>query len=441
MPRHKNAREGVSFINLAASIAEIYTFDTMCHDFAIMIENRKRERVYMDWAAATPLLPAAKAAMEPFLAEWYGNPSAIHQEGVQARAAVEAARSQIARAIHVRPEFVTFTGSGTEANNLALLGVIESLRQSGESLSEVEVITTRIEHSSIYQAMQRVEQMGVVVRYVDVDAQGCVVLESLRELLSERTRLVACAYVNSEIGSIQPLHAIRKTIRSAENTFDTNIFLHIDAAQAPLWLSCQFDSVGADVVTFDFGKCCGPKGVGALVQSRRVSIAPTTFGGGQESGLRPGTENVAGIVGAAAAFAWAQAGWRERSESVQVIRDAWVRRLSTDIQEAVVNGPTGEGRVANNINISVPGLDTEYAAVVLDSKGFAVSTKSACSGAGGGESTVVREISGDPARAASTLRITLGPDTTSEALTDLGKALKNHIQMMATLENPPSTPD
>jgi cysteine desulfurase len=159
-----------------------------------------------------------------------------------------------------------------------------------------------------------------------------------------------------------------------------------------------------------------------------VKLAPTAFGGGQESGLRPGTENVAGIVGAGVAFSWAQASWRERAEQVQVVRDEVISYLHTELPEVILNGSHGEERVANNINISLPGIDTEFATVVLDTHGFAVSTKSACSGAGGGESAVVREISGDPARATSTLRITLGTNTLIDQLKDLVTVLKAHIQ-------------
>lgn len=390
-------------------------------------------RVYLDYAAATPLLPAAFSAMGLFLKGDFGNPSAIHQEGVRARQAVEQAREQIAGAVQVRPEYVTFTGGGTEGNNLVIFGIIESLKASGRDYADMEVITTHIEHPSISVAMNRLQSQGVGVRYVSVDESGKIVLAELKELLSGKTVLVSCAYANSEIGTVQSLHAIRKILNEAEQSFATEVFLHVDGAQAPLWLSCQFATVGADFLVLDFAKCHGPKGTGAVVRSRRAKPLAVSFGGGQESGLRPGTENVPGIVGAAVAFADAQEYWKERSEKVSAVRDEAMRLLETSIPGLVLNGARGVNRLANNINISILGLDTEFAAVVLDSKGFAVSTKSACAGAGGGESTVVKNISHDPARALSTLRFSLSPETTVEDLKKLTDVLLQHTIKMKSL--------
>ncbi|MAZ30352.1 hypothetical protein CL655_03670 [bacterium] len=404
----------------------MYIFCTVCHIFSM------NERIYLDWAAATPLLPLAKAAMEPYLTELFGNPSAIHQEGQRARDAVEAARTQVARALQVRPELVTWTSGGTEGNNLAILGVVEAVHAAGRAYTDMAVVTTKIEHPSVGLAMEALAQRGVEVRCVSVGETGKIDLTHLNELLDERVVLMSTAYANSEIGTIEPVHAIRKQLNAAEAKHQTHIYFHLDAAQAPLWLTCQFDSLGADLVTLDATKCCGPKGVGVLVRSRRVELAPTIFGGGQEQGLRPGTENVASIVGAAKAIEWAQADWRERSESVGAVRNTAVTHLLEHIPQAVLNGaPCSSGeRLANNINISIPGLDTEYATVVLDTAGFAVSTKSACSGAGGGASTVVQETTGDPARASATLRITLGPDSTPAHIQSLTEVLKKHIEKM-----------
>ncbi len=397
-----------------------------------MFGKKTNKRVYLDWAAATPLLPEAKAAMEPFLTNDFGNASAIHQEGVKARLAVDSARSLVARSFQVRPEFVTFTSGGTEANNISILGLIENLKGAGREYSDMEVVTTQIEHPSVLKTMQRMEDLGVNVKYVEVDEQGKIELSKLKEILSEKTVLVSCSYVNSEIGVIQPLRSIRKVIREAEERNKTQIFFHVDAAQAPLWLNCQFDSTSADFLTLDASKCCGPKGVGVLIRSRRSALVPTSYGGGQESGLRPGTENVAGVAGAGVAFKAAAEKLVERAEKVREVSDKAVAHILQEIPGAILNGPEGEERVANNINISIPGLDTEFATVVLDKHGFAVSTKSACSGAGGGESYVVKEISDDPDRAASTLRITIGPGTTLKQVQELAEVLRLHIDKMST---------
>lgn len=384
------------------------------------------ERVYLDWAAATPLSLEAYGAMQPWLQEEYANPSAIHAEGQRARDAVEAARGQVGEALQVRPEFVTWTGSGTEANNIAILGTIEHLRANGHAYSDMEVVSTAIEHPSVARTLEYLDGIGVVVHQAAVKETGVIDLDSLRSLVNDRTVLLTTHYINSEIGTIQQTRTLRKVL----NEKAPAALLHIDAAQAPLWVSCQFDSVGADLLTLDAGKCCGPKGVGVLVRGRGVDLAPTIHGGGQENGLRPGTENVAGIAGAAVAIKWAQSDWRARSESVSAVRSQAISHILEEIPEAILNGPTGNERAANNINISIPGLDTEYATVVLDKHGFAVSTKSACSGAGGGASTVVMAATQDLARATSTLRITLGPNTTIKQIQSLTATLKQHIISM-----------
>jgi len=388
-------------------------------------------RVYLDWAAATPLLPAAYEAMVPYLSGNFGNPSAIHGEGQITRTAVEAARATVAAAVQVRPEYITWTSGGTEGNNLAIFGVIESLAQQGRTYESMTLITTKIEHPSVSEACSALSKRGVTVRYVQVNEVGKIDLEHLRTLLDKSVVLCTTALINSEIGTIQPARAIHKILHEAEIKHGSQIFLHLDAAQAPLWINCQFDALAADYVSLDAAKCCGPKGVGVLVRGRRTDLVPVVHGGGQEGGLRPGTENVAGIVGTAVAINQAQAGWKERSEAVALVRDQAIKHIQLELPQTLVNGAAGEDRVANNINISIPGLDAEFAAVVLDKHGFAVSTKSACSGAGGGASTVVLETTEDPVRAASTLRITLGPDTALDQLKSLTSVLKKHVDQMS----------
>lgn len=393
----------------------------------------KKRRVYLDWAAATPLSKRAKQAMVSALDASYGNPSAIHKEGQVAKEIVEEARTKVARTVQIKPEYVTFTSGGTESNNIAIIGLVEKLHQAGRDFKDMQVITTRIEHPSVTNACLALAERGVDVQFVDVDEIGQVQKNHLRSLLSGKTVLVSVAYANSEIGTVQPLHHLQKIIKTAEAAEGTKIFLHLDAAQAPLWLQCQFDTLGADLVSLDFAKCCGPKGVGALLRSRRVELGPVLHGGGQEAGLRSGTENVAGVAGGAVAFVEAQTSFKDRSERVKKVRDAGLQLLGEMDERVFINGGTGTDRIANNINISILGIDTEYLAVWLDSKGFAVSTKSACSGAGGGESTVVKEISDDAARANSTLRITLGPDTTVQNLEALAKEIKSHLGKMSEL--------
>lgn len=393
----------------------------------------KKRRVYLDYAAATPLSKMASSAMQLVMRESFANPSAIHAEGVKARRLIEESRKNIAKAVQIRPEFVTFTSGGTESNNIAIIGLVEQLHNEGREYSDMEILTTNIEHPSVTNAVLSLKERGVHVKFISVKSDGRINIDELKKNLTTKTVLLTLAYVNSEVGTIQPLHAIQKVLQEGEGIFSKKIFLHLDAAQAPLWVSCQFNSLGADLVSFDFGKCNGPKGVGALMRTSRTVVTPVLFGGGQESGLRSGTENVVTIVGGTIAFIEAQKQFKAAAERIAKIRDEAIKQLlaiSTSIQ---LNGAEGSARVANNINISLVGIDTEYLTIVLDAKGFAVSTKSACAGAGGGESVVVKELTNDSVRAASTLRITLGPETSVQNLKELANHIKNYLKVTSEL--------
>ncbi len=391
-------------------------------------------RVYLDHAAATPLCAAARAAMAPLLAESYGNPSAIHAEGQAARAVVENARTQVARTLGVRPAGVAFVSGGTEANALAIVGHLTARVRAGAAWSDMEVISTPLEHPSVLETLQELTTRGVTVRMVAVSETGMVTPAALRAVLSEKTALVTMAYVNSEIGTIQPVSSLVRVVRAfARERNLPRITVHLDAAQAPLWVPCQLSRLGVDMLSLDGGKCGGPKGSGAVVTHGVVPLAPVLWGGGQEQGLRPGTENVLTIAGFAAALSWAQLGMEERVSRIRTLRDTGIQELLEALPGAVLNGPVGEERVANNINISIPGLDTEYAVVALDVAGVAASTKSACAGVGGGESVVVKAITGDADRARSTLRFTLGPDTKATDLTTTARILADHRALMSTL--------
>jgi cysteine desulfurase len=373
-------------------------------------------RVYLDYAAATPVLPQVIEAMAPYQSVEFGNPSAIHHEGVQARQAVEAARTAVATTLHIQPSSVTFTSGGTESNNLAISGVVAALHHRGVAYTDMEIITTAIEHPATLQTVEYLALAGVTVQYVGVNAVGRVDLNRLATLLSVRTVLVTIAYVNSEIGTIQDLGGVARVIKKHNRTTGALTLLHTDAAQAPLWLPCSLNQLGVDLLSLDAGKFGGPKGIGVLARVKGTQLRTVVHGGGQEASLRPGTEPVALVVGFALALTLAQDDWKERQEKVAAIRDYFFKKLTNTMPALIINGPLGQDRVANNVNVSISRLDSEFAVISLDVAGIACSTKSACSSAGGGESTVVMAISNDKARASSTLRFTLGPDTTKEEI-------------------------
>ncbi len=387
------------------------------------------KRIQLDFASTTPVHSEVYKAMQPYFCDEWANPSAIYKEGVHAREVVESSRTELARTLRVRPSDVTFTSGGTESNNLALIGVIDALENSGRSCTDMEIVTTRIEHPSVLETVQYLEKRGIAVRYVSVDKEGLIDMHHFESVLNEKTVLCTFAYVNSEIGVVQDIKKITRIIRVWNEKHTAHIFIHTDASQAPLWLPCALDALGVDMMTLDAGKCYGPKGVGVLVHRQHVPIQSIVYGGGQESGLRSGTENTALIVGCVRALVRAQEGYVSRSKAVALLRDTLFTLLLDTIPRVTING-SHTSRVANNVNISIPEIDTEYAVITLDAKGVAVSTKSACGAQKQSGSYVVREVTHDDDRAQRTLRLTLGEETTRDELECVVSILKEHVMFM-----------
>lgn len=393
------------------------------------LRQGRKKRIYLDHAAATPVAAAVKKAMYPWLHEWYGNPSAIHAEGQRARDAVEDARVSLARTLHVRPHDITFTSGGTESNNLAICGHVTAVQEGGVPLEKMRVLTTAIEHPSVTNTLKSLKEKGVRLEHIPVDEGGRVDTRAFEQLLGDDVVLVTCAYANSEVGVVQDIKRMTRIVRAWNQSHERKVLVHLDASQAPLWLPCQLDMLGVDMMTLDGVKCGGSMGSGVLVHRHGVALQPIVRGGGQESGLRGGTENVAGIVGVATAITHAQETWEVRSARVSKIRDECIRLLQYEIPGVVVNGSL-QDRLPNNINISLPGVDTEFAVVVLDRHGIAASTKSACSGADSSGSEVVRTLSGNDALADSTIRFTLGEETTLRELRVAVMVLQKHVAHM-----------
>lgn len=372
--------------------------------------------------------PAVREAMFAYEEVLHGNASAIHAEGREAKQTLNMARQEIATLLGVRAEGVIFTGSGTESNNLAILGLLKDRYEAGTPYKEMEVVTLKTEHSSIIKPLAYLEKKGVKIHYLAVESSGLVSPKALAAVLSPRTVLVTITYVNSEVGTVQPLRRLARVIRKYEQEHGRKIIFHTDAAQAPLWEPLSLEQLDVDLMSLDARKFGGPKNVGLLVWQKGVKLAPLIYGGGQEGGLRPGTEDVGGALGAVIGLRLATVGQAERVARVRARRDYLLTELRKVQPDLLVNGSLEtDERVANNLNISLPGVDTEYATVVFDTYGVAVGTKSACAGAGGGESTVVRALYDDPARACATLRITLGPETTTADCDYLVQVFKSQV--------------
>lgn len=394
--------------------------------FLFWKNSKKAPRIHLDYASATPVCDEVYAAMEPYIRGMWVNPSALYAEGVALRTVIENSRERLARTLNVRPRDITFTSGGTEANNLALIGVIEAQHKEGRAYADMEIIATRLEHPSIMETLSYLEGRGVVITYVPVDAEGLIDIRVLETLLHTKTVLVTFAYVNSEIGVVQDVKKITRMVRKWNEVHGVRVLVHTDASQAPLWLPCALDMLGVDMMTLDAGKCYGPKGVGVLVHRQWVEIVSIAHGGGQEAGLRSGTESLPLIVGCVTALVRAQAGWQSRSVKAAALRDRLIALLTTAIPSAMLNGSL-TARVANNVNISILGLDTEYAVIWLDAKGIAASTRSACGAQGSTGSSVVRAMTHDEARATATLRFTLGEATTEKELIAATRILADFV--------------
>lgn len=386
----------------------------------------------MDYASAPPVHPAALRAMDG-AHRFIGNPGAIHAEASAAAAALEDARTRVAAQLSVKAREVVFTSGLTESNNLALVGFARALERKKRTLEGTHWLVSAIEHTSVLDCFGEIERMGGLVEYVMPDEIGRVTPESVHAMLRKETVLVSIGWANNEIGTIQQLSKIRGILDAHEKEFATEVLLHSDAGQAPLYMPNTAHTLGIDMLSLGSNKLYGPHGIGALYLNNRADIVRTIQGGPQERKLRPGTESVALALGFAAAYE-AVAGERaHESKRLRTIRDALFAGVSGGLPRLVQNGDM-EHSLPHMLNVSIEGIQSEYITLALDREGVAVSTKSACREGEESESHVVAALGGDPPaggwRAKTTLRFSLGRDTT---VGDAKKAAKTLIRLVNTI--------
>lgn len=395
----------------------------------LMPKNNKF--VYLDYAAATPLHPLAKKAMEPFLGEVYGNPSSLHQKGIQAKQALNAARQKIARSLEAWPEEIIFTAGGTQSCNLAILGALGKLKKPG--VKNPHAVTTAIEHHAVLEPFRRMEQEGRKVTYVKVNGQGTVNPMDVIKAIRPETVLVSVMYANNEIGSVQPIADIAKALwplnikRKAKGS--PEILLHTDGCQAPGLLDINPHKLGVDLMSFSASKFYGPKGSGFLYVRKGVKLDPLIFGGGQEQGLVSGTENPAAAAGTAEALEIVLKHQAKEIKRLTLLRDYFIAQ-ALKIPKVRLNGPTGSGRLANNINLSILGVEGEALMLYLDASGICISTASACSTNSTERSHVIKSIKVAKDWSNGTIRITLGKFTQKKDLIYALKILQKNIFLL-----------
>jgi cysteine desulfurase len=367
---------------------------------------------YLDHAATTPARDEVIAAMEPFLAHDFGNASGAHGAARAAKTALEEAREQLAASLGARPDAVVFTGSGTEADNLAVKGAARAARAAGRG---DRVVTTAFEHKAVLGSAARLEGEGFAVVLAPVTPDGIVDLDALASSLDDHTVVVSVMLVNNEVGTIQPLDAVADLVAARAPA----AVLHTDAVQAVPWLDVAEASARADLVSISAHKFGGPKGIGALVRRHAVPLEPLIEGGGQEWGLRSGTSNVAGAVGMATALRVLAEHRDDEVARVRALRDRLVAGLRARVPDCRLHGDP-DRQVAGTVHVAFPGTEAEALLVLLDRAGVAAAAGSSCTSGATEPSHVLAAMGLSRADALASIRLTLGYPSTDA---DVGAAL------------------
>jgi len=361
---------------------------------------------YLDHAASTPMRPEAIAAMTPFLADCFGNPSGTHAAARAAKTALEEAREQVAELLGAEPGEVVFTAGGTEADNLAIEGAARAARAAGIGDG---VVTTAFEHKGVLGACDRLAAEGFRTARVAVDRNGIVDLEALADAMDDRTVVVSVMLVNNEVGTIQPLADVAEILREHA----PQAVLHTDAVQAVPWLDVAVGAAPAQLVAVSAHKFGGPKGTGALVVRGGVPIVPLLEGGGQERGLRAGTVNVAGAVAMAAALRVTNDRRASETAHARRLRDRLAAGLDARVPALFVNGDV-ERKVAGNCHIGFAGVEAETLLVALDSDGVCAAAGSSCSSGATEPSHVLAAMGLPRDDALASIRLSLGFASTDD---------------------------
>lgn len=387
------------------------------------------KRIYLDHAAATPISPKAFGVVSDALKKFPGNPSAIHREGKAAHAALEMARTEIAQNIASRTDEIIFTSGATEANNLAIVGIVRAARAQG--IANPHIIISAIEHPAVLETVRMLKkEEGARVDVLGVDTHGVVDTRELRKLITPETVLVSIMYANNEIGTIEPVTFIAKEVRHARKTNKSVFpFFHTDASQAANFLDINVLRLGVDAMTLSSSKTYGPRGVGVLFLRRGVFLRPIMFGGKHERGQRPGTESPALALGFAAALSEARAMSVKESKRIQKLRDVLAKEILKKISGTFVNGGALH-TLPNILNVSIEGVESDALVLYLDAKGIAVSGQSACKSSEDGPSHVIMALGNAGAETRGSIRFSLGRSTTREDIVRVAKEFTHTIQIL-----------
>lgn len=379
-----------------------------------------KTRIYLDNAATTKTSQEVVEAMLPYFTESYGNPSSIYELGQRSKEAITKAREEIAQVIGAKTEEIYFTAGGSEADNWAIKAAFEAYKDKGN-----HIITTKIEHHAVLHTCQYLEKHGARVTYLDVDENGLIDLEQLQKAITPETILITIMFANNEIGTIEPVKEIGMIAK------EHGILFHTDAVQAFGQVPIHVDEMNIDMLSSSAHKINGPKGIGCLYIRKGVKIRSFIHGGAQERKRRAGTENVPGIVGYGVAAQIAANTMKERTRKEEELRDYFISRVLKEVPYTRLNGDPKK-RLPNNANFSFQFIEGESLLIMLDMKGIAGSSGSACTSGSLDPSHVLLAIGLPHEIAHGSLRLTLGADTTKE---DLDYTLEQIKEIVAKLRN------
>ncbi|HZK56072.1 MAG TPA: cysteine desulfurase NifS [Desulfosporosinus sp.] len=362
-------------------------------------------RIYLDHSATTPVDPEVAAIMMTYYTEKYGNPSSVHSFGREARQALEEARRQVAELIGATPNEITFTSGGTESDNLAIIGTAEAMSKKGKHL-----ITSAIEHHAVLETCEFLAKNGYELTIIPVDEEGIVSVEDVRKAIRPDTILISVMHANNEVGSIQPIAEIGNLAKEHGITF------HVDAVQSLGKIPINVQELNVDLLTVSSHKIYGPKGVGALYARKGVRLAPRAHGGSQEKKRRSGTENTPGIIGFGKACELIGKRMVKEHARQIILRDRLMNGIIERIKHVKVNGPIGEKRLANNVNVSIRFVEGESLLLSLDMLGIAASSGSACTSGSLDPSHCLLAMGLVHEIAHGSLRLSLGSQNTEEEI-------------------------
>lgn len=380
-------------------------------------------KVYLDYSATTPVKEEVLKEMIPYFTEKFGNPSSLYDIGLESKDAVTHAREQVASLINAKPQEIYFTAGGTEADNWAVFGTVEKLKEKGN-----HIITTKIEHHAMLHSCQFLENEGCEITYLDIDKDGRIDLKQLEDSITDKTVLISIMLVNNEIGTIQPIK------EAAAIAKKHGILFHTDAVQGLGNVPIDVKDMGVDMMSVSSHKIYGPKGSGALYIRKGVNIANYMHGGAQENRKRAGTENLAGIVGFGKAAELAKENFANHVEHCSSLRDYFKDRILSEIPDTYVNG-TMDGRHPGNLNITFKYIEGESILLLLNQYGISVSTGSACSSTSLEPSHVLSALGIPVEMIHGTVRFTVGDFTTKEDIDYVVEHLKTIVEKLREISS------